>query len=398
MALAGFGLIFVGIDVLQQGMTTLSQRIDPAALPTATLTGRLLLVAAGVVMTVVMQSSSAAVATTLAALHTGTISVEQAAALVVGQSIGTTVTSGLAAIGASVPARRAAAAHVLFNLGTGAIAFLLIPAAIQLEFMLGARLGVTEPALFIAAFHTGFTLVGLLLFAPFLTNLTGWVERLVPDTAPAIGRHLDSSVAGVPEVALEAARRAVMETCDVVFSVLHAALDSPRRAAVVDPELLDEAVAALHRTRRFLTAVQTPEQAAEHARHISLHHAMDHVERLVERLRFHTPDGPVEDAIFDELRGEAGTVVAGARAWLNGSVADPAGGPEAAARCAGLSAEVATRRRTDRERTLASTATGALDPDLAGSNLAAMRWLDSSLYHVWRAVHHLVVPDPVAAA
>lgn len=66
-----------------------------------------------------MQSSSAAVATTLTALHAGTLDLPQATYLVVGQNLGTTVTAVLAAVGASVPARRTALAHILFNLGTG---------------------------------------------------------------------------------------------------------------------------------------------------------------------------------------------------------------------------------------------------------------------------------------
>src|SRR5690606_2049087 len=118
MALAGFGLLFVGIDTLQLGMAGLAERIDPADFPGLTPLGLPLLILFGAIMTVVMQSSSAAVATTLAALHAEAVSLEQAAVLVIGQNIGTTVKAGLASIGASVPARRTAAAHVLFNVGS----------------------------------------------------------------------------------------------------------------------------------------------------------------------------------------------------------------------------------------------------------------------------------------
>jgi len=111
LAVAGFGLIFVGIDQLQVGMAGLATRLDPSMLPGDNLAGRLALVGLGVLMTVVMQSSSAAVATTLAALHAGTIGLDHAAALVIGQNVGTTVTAGLAAIGASTAARRTALAH-----------------------------------------------------------------------------------------------------------------------------------------------------------------------------------------------------------------------------------------------------------------------------------------------
>ena len=57
---AGFGVIFVGIDTLQGGMEGLSQQFDPSSWPQATIAGRALLVLIGIAMTVVMQSSSAA--------------------------------------------------------------------------------------------------------------------------------------------------------------------------------------------------------------------------------------------------------------------------------------------------------------------------------------------------
>jgi phosphate:Na+ symporter len=392
LALAGFGLIFVGIDVLQQGMLVLAERIDPATLPAVSFGGRLLLVAVGVVMTVVMQSSSAAVATTLTALHTGTITLEQAAALVVGQSIGTTVTAGIAAIGASVPARRTAAAHIMFNTTTGTIAFFLVPTAVHLEVLLAARLGITEPALLIAAFHTGFTLMGVLLLTPLLDPFTRLVERLVPDRAPLLTRHLDPSVREVPQVAVEAARLAVMEAADVATGVFQNSLHHPRRTAL-DEVALAEVTTALGGTRRFLAEVRTPPGQAEHDRHLSLHHAMDHLDRLVERLRSHTPEVPPEDPGFHELRHQVDGLMPVLRSWFRGEARTPSPDGE----CQRLSAAVAERRRLEREQTLARTAAGGLDPELAGGNLAAIRWLDSSLYHVWRALHHLSVPDPLAS-
>ncbi|HSJ23564.1 MAG TPA: Na/Pi symporter [Longimicrobiales bacterium] len=393
LAIAGFGLIFVGIDVLQQGMTTLSERFDPASLPAVTFAGRLLLVAIGVATTVVMQSSSAAVAATLTALHTGTITLEQGAALVIGQSIGTTVTAALASIGASVPARRTALAHILFNATAGAVAFLLVPVALQLETTLAARLDVTEPALLIAAFHTSFNLLGLLLLAPFIDPFTRLITRMVPDAGPALTRNLDPSVAELPPVAVEAARRVVLETADVVLGVLADALRQPRRDRLTTATL-DDASNALHQTRRFLATVRASEDAAEHARRLSLHHAMDHLDRLVERIRHHTPADPPHDPAFDQLRAGALAIMPGVRAWLRSESGAAAPNGE----WQRFSEEVAERRRTDRDRTLARTAAGEMDPDLADRRLAAMRWLDSSAYHVWRTVHHLAVPDPLASA
>src|SRR5690606_35914104 len=106
--LAGFGLIFVGIDMLQTGMAGLADRIDLSGYGGPGLWPRFVLAGIGVVMTVLMQSSSVALATTLTALASGAIGLEQAAALVIGQNVGTTFTAVLASVGGSVPARRTA--------------------------------------------------------------------------------------------------------------------------------------------------------------------------------------------------------------------------------------------------------------------------------------------------
>ena len=82
IALAGFATIFVGIQTMQNGMTGLAEHIDLSQYSAAGIQARLLLVLIGAAITLVMQSSSAAVATTLTALAAGTISIEQAAALV----------------------------------------------------------------------------------------------------------------------------------------------------------------------------------------------------------------------------------------------------------------------------------------------------------------------------
>src|SRR5690606_2724677 len=107
-SLAGFGLIFIGIDTLQQGMQRVAGAFDLAGLPAHGFLGHAVVVLIGIALTVVMQSSSAAIATTLTALAAGAINFEQASSLVIGAAIGTTVTGALAAIGAGVPAKRTA--------------------------------------------------------------------------------------------------------------------------------------------------------------------------------------------------------------------------------------------------------------------------------------------------
>lgn len=98
MAAAGFGMMFLGLNTLQEGMRGVSSVFSFSSLPDGGYIARWVTMLIGLALTAVLQSSTAAIATTLTALHTGTINFEQAAALVVGAAIGTTVTGALAAM------------------------------------------------------------------------------------------------------------------------------------------------------------------------------------------------------------------------------------------------------------------------------------------------------------
>ena len=111
-ALAGFSLIFIGITQMQLGMSGMQGLITPDNLPEDTWLGRIQLVGLGVIATVITQSSSAGVAATLTVLYAGAIRFEQAAALVIGMDIGTTVTAAMAVIGGTIEARRTGLAHL----------------------------------------------------------------------------------------------------------------------------------------------------------------------------------------------------------------------------------------------------------------------------------------------
>lgn len=235
LALAGFGLVFIGIETLQLAMRGFSQVLHLARLPAGGLWGHGVAMGLGILLTVVMQSSSAAVATTLTALQSGAVNFEQAASLVIGAAVGTTVTGVLAAIGGGVPAKRTALAHVVFNLASGLIALVLLPV-----FLWGIRqaqehAGLDPGAVSLAAFHTGFIAVGVLIFLPFAERGARTIERWLPDRGPVLTRHLDSTVLKTPAVALEATRRALAETAAESFDAARSVLRTrctpfPRRA------------------------------------------------------------------------------------------------------------------------------------------------------------------------
>ncbi|HAW28501.1 MAG TPA: Na/Pi cotransporter family protein, partial [Planctomycetaceae bacterium] len=82
--IAGFSLIFVGLDILQEGMSGLAEMVSPESFPQDSWLGRLLLLLIGVGIVLLTQSSSAGVVMALTALHSGAISLAQAGALVIG--------------------------------------------------------------------------------------------------------------------------------------------------------------------------------------------------------------------------------------------------------------------------------------------------------------------------
>ena len=383
LALAGFGLIFVGIDTLTAGMESLAERIDAAALPGGTWLGRLLLVGIGIVMSVVMQSSSAAVAATLTALHAGAIGLADGAALVIGQNVGTTVTAAIAQIGASVPAKRTALAHILFNLLTAAVAFAILPLFLHGVHLVNTRLDISGDAATLAAFHTAFNLLGVLLLLPFVTPFARMVIKWIPDRGPQLTRLLDPSVAAIAPVALDTARRTALDIAMVVLRNVQSLARGVRR-----PDTAEELTAAEHAveaTRAFLEGVRTSADAgADHARHIAVLHALDHLDRLIVAAGETRHVGAMTLSGMHPHAHRFAEGLAQPLQWLEAPTdTTPVPALEI------LSLELADTRRLHRRELLDRTASGEVAPATADRELDALRWIDRLAYHVWRSMHHL---------
>lgn len=383
LALAGFGLIFIGIETLQLGMDGLAVHLRPEAFPAPTFTGRLLLMFIGLGLTVVMQASSAAVATAITAYHSGTLDLAQALALVVGTSIGTTLTSALAAIGASVSARRTALVHVLFNTLAAALGFALLPAFIWAVTRWATPPGAAPGAWTIAAFHTFFQLVGAAVALPGVRWFSRVVIRLLPEREPMPTRHLDDSLAQVPEVALEAVRRALVESTLSLATWLQRRLTGE---ATVNDAPLTNLRASLDECYTFLSSVPATVSIRRDAANprLSLIHALDHLDQLLRDLSIHQPL-PAADA-SGRLAAASGTL----RDLLNALPDLAQTTPNAnLPRIEQLATQLAELRRTGRHALLQETADAGLAPAAADRLLDAVRWMDTSAYHLWRTAHHL---------
>ena len=181
----GFAILFMGLAFLKDAVPDLQSNPEILAFlgkySDIGLLSTLLFVGIGTVLTVVVQSSSAAMALTLVMANNGWIPLELAAAMVLGENIGTTITANLAAIVGNVHAKRAAFAHLIFNIfGVIWIILLLNPVLNLINTYLTTDQGVspyTNPEaipIALSLFHTTFNVLNVLLligFVPFITRI-----------------------------------------------------------------------------------------------------------------------------------------------------------------------------------------------------------------------------------
>src|SRR6516162_8651408 len=225
--LAGFGLLFIGIEYLQTGMEGISWNLD--AIGGNGFGWQWILAGIGILMSIVMQSSSAAAATTLVALHAGSLTFDQACAMIVGQSVGTAATSALVAIGAGLAVRRAAIAHIVYNVSVGIIGILLLGPLAAAGRWVGTQFDDPDGVLALAAFSSIFKLVGVLAFYPWLDGFSRFIERISGGGTETAVSRLDPVLAEAGGgVALEAAWWAILE-------LAHGAVDAVRRRLIGEP-------------------------------------------------------------------------------------------------------------------------------------------------------------------
>jgi phosphate:Na+ symporter len=418
-ALAGFGLVLFGLTTLQEGMTGLAERLHPADLPAvvagpegrwwSSLYGLLVLVVTGLVMTALMQSSTAAVAVTLSAHYAGAIGLDQACALIIGQNIGTATSSALAAIGASTTAKRLAIAYVLFKLIAAVIALVLFPVTIAL--LMRASKSVDGVTL-LAAYHTAFNVVGVVVLLPLVHWFTRLVERILPERGSPLTRYLDDSALATPIVAVEAVRRTIARVLLTVCGSVEATLAGRAGPVRLGKEAVSvqEAADALRQAQIFLSDVTgPPDTDDEQQRLTSVLHALDHASRLTEAanggVKFASVgDGP-EDIRARELCEEAmrtaAAIARGVAAPAPPLVAAPRradamAGPravqtdEAIAELDRCRAQLGEVLRTHRSATLGAVANGTLAADAALVRVEAVRGLEAMSHHAWRSAVHLI--------
>ncbi|WP_026474371.1 Na/Pi cotransporter family protein [Alkaliflexus imshenetskii] len=189
--LLGFALLFLGLDFLKNSVPNINENPEIMSFVERFtglgFTSTLIFLGIGTLLTVIIQSSSATMALTFVMCNQGWIEFPMAAAMVLGENIGTTVTSNIAASVGNLSAKRAARVHLIFNL-LGVIWMLAIfnQFTYWIDHFVTHHNGVSpseSPAAIptaLALFHTSFNILNVLIFIWFTPLLQKLVIKMIP--------------------------------------------------------------------------------------------------------------------------------------------------------------------------------------------------------------------------
>ncbi|WP_227711686.1 Na/Pi cotransporter family protein [Sneathiella sp. P13V-1] len=227
LALVGFGLFFVGIDLLRSSFEGVVQAFDISKLTATGISGIATFLLVGVFLTILTQSSSASIALTITAASSGLIGLYAAGAMVIGANIGTTSTALIASIGATANAKRVAAAQVVFNGLTAIVALIILPILFFIIESLTVFLSIdASPAISLAIFHTLFNILGVLLIFPQNERLANFMKskfRSVDEIASQ-PKYLDKTIAQTPDLAVQALLMEIQSISERVFIMFRSLL------------------------------------------------------------------------------------------------------------------------------------------------------------------------------
>ena len=194
---AALGLLLLGLSFMKDSVAALPNSIDISRLGEYSAWQFLLF---GTVVAAIIQSSSATMLITLTALSSGVIDLASAAAVAIGADLSTTTTVMLGAVQGGGGKKRVAFAHLLFNVTTDLLAFLLRVPLLALI----ASLGVSDPLFALVAFHSLFNLMGVVIFLPFTGVLASFLNQRFTTVDSQEALYLDESTPLVSDAALAA--------------------------------------------------------------------------------------------------------------------------------------------------------------------------------------------------
>ena len=228
-AMIGFGILFIGLDFIKNGVPNIQENPEMFMfLDQFTEFGFasiVIFVIAGTILTLVTQSSSAAMAITLVMLFEGWIDFPIAAAMVLGENIGTTVTANIAAVVGNVYAKRAARFHFVFNMfGVIWMMILIDPFLMGIDSLMSyfvpesgsilhatSQIGRANATLALSLFHSVFNVLNVLLlvgFVPYIVRLVERYQKEEEDTQHRL-QYISSGMMSSPELSMSQAHKEI---------------------------------------------------------------------------------------------------------------------------------------------------------------------------------------------
>lgn len=382
--IAGFGLIFVGIDTMQEAMQNIQGVITPETLPSDTVVGRLQLIAMGILFTIITQSSSAGVATTLTILFAGAINFHQAAALVIGMDVGTTITAVMATIGGNINTKRTGFSHMIYNLFTAIGAFILITPFVSIWEYTTSESIVNNAEIALVAFHSLFNLLGVIIILPFTNLFATLMKRIISKEESTYLNDLDENLLKEPTFALNSLVKILNKEFLDLLVYIHIILDDKSKNKKID---LRELQSALNETQSYVDKIHLVDKTTKEWEHlISIIHIIDHLQRLFIRCiedeyKAITAKRAEElSSIINELNTNTLKIISkiNNREWR-----------EATRISEELTNSIQKQSHDYRERIAYKIAKGEIDVPNGSSKLEAIKWIKRVSTHINRICYHL---------
>ena len=227
----GFAMLFLGLSFLKDSVPDLSNNPDAIAFIQRWtdwgFASVLVFVLVGTVLTIILQSSSATVALTLVMASQGWIPFEMAAAMVLGENIGTTITANIAASVGNISAKRAALAHTVFNVFGVIWVLALYKPFLWLVSKIVVGLGGEDPFVSsasllyaISTVHTLFNVLNtciLVWFTPQIVRFVTWALKGHKDEEEVFRlRYIQGGMMSTAELSLEQAEQEVVHFSEIV--------------------------------------------------------------------------------------------------------------------------------------------------------------------------------------
>ncbi len=312
----GFGGLFLGLELMGDGMKPLREVQAFTDLTVEMSTNPVLGVIAGTLFTLLVQSSSATIGILQQLYAENLVSLDAALPILFGDNIGTTITAVLASLGASIVARRAAAVHVLFNLVGTAIFLLILPLFESYVIWIAGVLDL-ETKMQIAFAHGTFNVANTIIQFPLIGLWAYIVTKVIPGEEMSIEykpKHLDENfIEQSPSIAIGQAKEEILRMGNMSVQGLELTYKYLKERSKRDAELTLQIEEALNNLDSKITdyLVKISSQSLspqDSTRHNMLMNTVrdierigDHFENIIELIQYQESHKLIltEDAIQD---------------------------------------------------------------------------------------------------